>query len=75
VAATVLYRALIDDVLAHARSSAYGHAARYLARLEIMSDRIERIPPGLPDHAAYKAELQRAHGRKTGFWSVVDRSS
>ena len=74
-AATVLYRALIDDVLARARSSAYGHAARYLARLEIMSDRIERIPPGLPDHAAYKAELQRAHGRKTGFWSVVDGSS
>jgi hypothetical protein len=71
-AATVLYRALIDDVLARARSSAYGHAARYLARLDAIGDRI--VPPGLPDHAAYKAELQRAHGRKTGFWGVVDGS-
>src|ERR671910_1141445 len=36
-AATVLYRALIDDILARARSPAYGHAARYLAKLEAMS--------------------------------------
>lgn len=34
VAATVLYRALIDDILARDRSPAYGHAARYLAKLD-----------------------------------------
>src|SRR5829696_8952461 len=56
-AATVLYRALIEDILARARSPAYGHAARYLARLDALADGIERMP-GLPDHTAYKAELQ-----------------
>jgi Family of unknown function (DUF6880) len=69
-AATVLYRALIDDILMRARSLAYGHAARYLARLEALADRIDRSPD-LPDHAAYRANLERAHGRKTGFWSLV----
>jgi len=68
----VLYRALIDDILARARSPAYGHAARYLTRLDTLADRNKRVLPGFPDHAAYKAELQRTHGRKTGFWSLVE---
>jgi len=72
-AATVLYRALIDDILARARSPAYGHAARHLARLDALADRLERPAPEAPDHATYKAELKRAHGRKVGFWSLVDR--
>src|SRR3954462_13823686 len=39
-AATVLYRALIDDILARARSPAYGHAARYFARLDALAERV-----------------------------------
>src|ERR1700730_5132022 len=34
VAATILYRALLDDILNRARSPAYGHAARYLETLD-----------------------------------------
>jgi len=71
-AATVLYRALIDDILGRARSPAYGHAARYLARLDALADRPEQPSPESPNHATYKAELKRAHGRKVGFWSLVD---
>jgi hypothetical protein len=70
-AATVLYRALINDILVRARSPAYGHAARYLARLDALADRIDPSPD-LPDHDAYRAKLKLAHGRKTGFWSLVD---
>jgi hypothetical protein len=36
-AATVLYRALIDQILDRAHSPAYGHAARYLAKLDTLS--------------------------------------
>ena len=70
-AATILYRALIDDILARARSPAYGHAARYLSRLDQMSVG-EAAAAGLSDHQAYRAELRRTHGRKSGFWNMVD---
>ena len=70
-AATVLYRALIDNILSRARSPAYGHAARYLARLDMLADRIDPSPD-LPDHDAYRTKLKLAHGRKTGVWSLVN---
>ncbi|MGH7248616.1 MAG: DUF6880 family protein, partial [Pseudomonadota bacterium] len=36
-AATILYRALLDDILDRARSPAYGHAARYLEKLDALA--------------------------------------
>ncbi len=69
-AATVLYRALIDDILGRGRSPAYGHAARYLAKLALIhADEIADV--GLPDHRMYNDALKRAHGRKYGFWSLA----
>lgn len=72
LAASLLYRVLIDDILERARSNAYGHAARDLAKLETLADEVE---PGRlkPDHAAYIAGLRKAHGRKYGFWQLVER--
>lgn len=70
-AATVLYRALLDDILAQARSPAYGHGARYLAKLDAL-DAGALTALGLPDHETYRAELRKTHGRKAGFWSIVD---
>ncbi len=69
--ATVLYRALLDDILHRARSQAYGHAARYLARLDDLANG-DLASAGLIDHDAYRAGLRRSHGRKTGFWSLVE---
>jgi hypothetical protein len=69
-AATVLYRALIDDILSRARSPAYGHAARYLTRLDSMAEQI-KPSSGLSDHAHYRAALSKVHGRKAAFWSLV----
>ncbi|HEV7440024.1 MAG TPA: hypothetical protein VGN94_10445 [Methylobacterium sp.] len=68
--AALLYRRLIDDILARGRSQAYGHAARYLAHLDALA---ARLAPGSlePEQAAYREALRRAHGRKHGFWSLV----
>lgn len=71
VAATVLYRALLDDILARARSPAYGHGARYLAKLDDLEPE-GLAGAGLVDHESYRDSLRRAHGRKAGFWSIVD---
>ena len=74
VAAAILYRALVDDVLARARSPAYGHAARHLARLDdLEADAIAAL--GRPVHAAYRTALKQAHGRKAAFWAAVDATT
>ena len=72
LASTILYRALLDDILARARSKAYGHGARYLAALTELAPLTDPLrPEGLPDHAGYVAGLERDHARKTGFWGRV----
>lgn len=70
LAASLLYRALVDDILERGRSPAYGHGARHLTRLGELA---RELAPGdlVPDHEAYVAALRKAHGRKSGFWSQV----
>ncbi|CAO4165972.1 DUF6880 family protein [Methylorubrum aminovorans] len=70
LAASVLYRALIDDILDRGRSPAYGHGARHLTRLAELA---RELAPGelAPSHADYVAQLRKAHGRKSGFWSQL----
>ncbi|MBU3666895.1 MAG: hypothetical protein FGM15_13615 [Chthoniobacterales bacterium] len=68
LAATVVYRALLDSILKRARSKIYGHAASYLRNLERISGKIMEWK-GLPDHPAYLASLQSKHARKSAFWS------
>lgn len=71
LAASLLYRALLDDILGRARYKAYGHGARQLFTLAELAARLE---PGslTPDHADYEAALRQAHGRKSGFWDYLD---
>lgn len=70
LAATVLYRVLLNDILARAKSQAYGHGARYLVKLEELA---RRLPDdtGMENHATYFLGIKKAHGRKVGFWSAV----
>ena len=70
LAATILYRRLIDGILDYGRSPAYPHAARYLAELDGLAARLEADAIE-PDPAGYRAKLQRDHGRKYGFWGLV----
>mgnify|MGYP001810002039 CR=1 FL=1 len=71
LAATVLYRALLDDILGRARSPAYGAGARHLARLEALAPGIADWD-GVDDHAAYALSIRKTHGRKAAFWSAVE---
>jgi hypothetical protein len=72
VAATILYRALLDNILERARSKAYGHGAKYLGKLTLLASEADPSrPSGMVDHATYLAKLKTAHPRKSGFWARV----
>ncbi len=67
---TVVYRALLKGILDRAYSRAYGHAARYWARLgEIAGSGVSLLP--LPSHEDFEAEIRARHGRKSAFWAYV----
>ena len=69
LAATILYRALLDDILIKARSKAYGHGAKYLAKLTWLADAANvNRPTEMPDHETYLAALKADHPRKSGLW-------
>ncbi len=68
LAASVIYRALTDSILARARSKIYGHAVRYLRKLGQFSKSVDDWR-GLPDHATYLGMLRSRHARKSAFWS------
>jgi len=73
LAATILYRALLDDILNSARSKAYSHGAKYLGKLTLLAgDADDAAPSGIADHATYLAGLKKTHPRKSGFWTRVD---
>jgi hypothetical protein len=71
-AATILYRALLDDILRRAQSSAYAHAADYLAQLDALAPRLSP-EAGIGDHAGYRAAITKDHARKSAFWARVRR--
>jgi len=71
LAATACYRALLLDILAQARSKAYGHGARYYKKLEALAKRINEFKP-LPTHHAFVQQLHSAHGRKKSFWARLE---
>jgi hypothetical protein len=75
LAATILYRALLDDILDRARSKAYSHGAKYLGKLTLLArDADPARPGGIVDHATYLANLKKNHPRKSGFWTRAAQS-
>jgi hypothetical protein len=68
--AILCYRALTEQILTEARSKAYGHASRYVAKLDALNTQLTAYGD-FPDHAAYRAGLQERHGRKHAFWRRV----
>jgi hypothetical protein len=71
LAASLVLRAMIDFTLTHSRSSRYKHAARHLLECSSLSRQITDFGE-LETHDAYEARLRKVHGRKSGFWSLVD---
>lgn len=71
LAATILYRALLDDILTGARSKAYPHGAKYLTKLARLAPEADPVrPDGMTDHATFLAGLKKTHPRKSGFWGL-----
>lgn len=66
--ATVLYRALVDAILARAYAKAYHYGVAYLRKLHAMAKPIRDWRNIVP-HAGYLQELRISHGRKGSFWS------
>lgn len=66
--ATVVYRALLESILARAQSRYYHHGARYLGRLEALSAKIAAWQ-GIAAHEDYAAHLRQIHARKSAFWA------
>ena len=71
VSATLLYRALVRSVLERGYSKAYHYAARDLASATMLAPRLAP-DGGIPGHAEFYAMLKARHGRKYGFWQLLD---
>lgn len=70
-AETVIYRALLLDILTRAYAKAYRHGARYWARLCEIAESGAVLAP-LRSHEDFVAEVRHRHGRKPAFWAQVN---
>lgn len=71
LAATLLWRAMIDFALDHGRASRYGHAADHLADCVSVDGDITEYH-GFDTHDAYVKKLETRHERKLAFWAKVN---
>ncbi|CAN7515308.1 DUF6880 family protein [Rhizobium sp. LjRoot254] len=72
VAATMLYRISLDDILRRGDSDAYLDGAAYFVVLHELQ---ERLGAGFPyqHHDRYVANLREKHGRRPAFWQLIPR--
>jgi hypothetical protein len=71
LAASVIYRALLESILGRAVSKYYHHGVRYLKKLEALAGKVDAWQTVMP-HPWYVNRLRRLHARKTSFWSRYD---
>lgn len=71
LAAILMRRAMIQDTLDAGRSKRYRHAARHLAECQSCDAAIEDYGH-VPMHEQFVKALKQKHGRKYGFWQLVD---
>jgi len=70
-AASLLYRRLIESVLERGSSKQYPYAARDLLSCARLAPHLP-VPGSIESHTAFVARLQKAHGRKYGFWGLIE---
>ncbi len=70
-AASLLYRRLIESVLERGSSKQYQYAARDLLSCGRLVPHLP-VPGSIESHAAFVARLRKAHGRKYGFWGLIE---
>jgi uncharacterized protein DUF6880 len=71
LAASLLYRRMIDFTLDHGRSQRYGHASRHLLSCAALAPLVTDWQRH-QQHAEYAASLRQRHPRKSSFWSRVN---
>jgi hypothetical protein len=71
-AAMLLYRRMIESVLDRGSSKQYPYAARDLQSCARLAPRMPQATPIEP-HATFVARLRKVHGRKYGFWGLIDQ--
>ena len=74
LAATLLWRAMIDFALNESRASRYGYAASHLQDCGAVSAEIVGFESH-PTHDAYVETLKDQHMRKTSFWESVGQNN
>jgi hypothetical protein len=69
--ASIIYRVLLESILAQAISKYYTHGVRYLLK-------IDKLAPGVTEwrefdpHEIYVAQLRQTHARKSSFWTLYE---
>jgi hypothetical protein len=71
LAATLIRRAMIQDTLDGGKSKRYRYAAGHLAECQSCDPAIDDYGD-FPGHRQFVEALQQKHGRKYGFWQLVD---
>lgn len=71
LSATLMRRAMIQDTLDGAKSKRYRYAARHLAQCQSCHPAIDDYG-SFPTHAQFVEALKQKHGRKYGFWQLVE---
>jgi hypothetical protein len=72
LAASLLYRKLLESILKRAVSKYYTHGVRYLKKLDALADKISDWRDVKP-HPDYFQELKTNHGRKPSFWAKYQK--
>lgn len=70
LAASLVYRALLDSILRRAAPKSYHYGGRYWRIIHELSGRIDDWK-GLEPHLAYRERIGKEHARKTAFWRAV----
>lgn len=72
LAATLLWRRMVENILGRASSNQYGYAARDVQHAAALASRLPD-EAGIESHAAWMDRLQREHGRKYAFWQRLEK--
>lgn len=74
LAASLIHRVLLESILGRGVSRFYHHGVRYLKILDAIATSVSDWKDFAP-HTAYLAEIRKAHGRKSSFWSRYEQKS
>lgn len=69
--ASVIYRALLESILAHAIAKYYTHGVRYLLKIDTLAQGVTEWREFVP-HGMYVAQLRQTHARKSSFWTLYE---